>query len=165
MDYAKCAWTADLWTTDAVDWISVPRSHPWFLYLAYTSPHAGSVGTAPPPLLPHAHTMRTKYNTQYTTRARAQRIACPRYLRRCVRACALLATATCSTGSIQETDVPVPRVGEGPYASHRTSGDWPTVEVNFATAVTEVDAAVGKVLDALETTHQAQNTVVFFSSE
>ena len=68
-------------------------------------------------------------------------------------------------GSIAEVDVPVPRVGKGPYAAHRTSGDWPSVEVDFATAVTEVDAAVGKVLESLEATQQAKNTVVFFSSE
>ena len=56
------------------------QQQPWFLYLAYTAPHAGSVG------------------------------------------------------SVGEDDVPAPRVDSGPYAAKR--GEWPDVEVHFATAVT-----------------------------
>ena len=94
---------------DAVDWITAHKNDPWFLYLAYTAPHAGSVG------------------------------------------------------SVGENDVPVPRVSSGPYADRR--GDWPDVEVHFATAVTEIDAAVGKVVDAVDSSGQAKSTVIFFSSD
>ncbi len=51
-DHARCVWSADLWTTDAINWISAHgidaagvQQKPWFLYLAYTAPHAGSVGS------------------------------------------------------------------------------------------------------------------------
>lgn len=46
-DFAQCTWSADLWTADAVSWISEKSAEeaPWFLYLAYTSPHAGAVGS------------------------------------------------------------------------------------------------------------------------
>ena len=55
VDYVKCAWSADLWTRDAVDWISAQAAkQPWFLYLAYTSPHAGAVGTPSPRVYPPA---------------------------------------------------------------------------------------------------------------
>ena len=109
VDHAICVWSADLWTLDAVDWITAHKNDPWFLYLAYTAPHAGSVG------------------------------------------------------SVGENDVPVPRVSSGPYADRR--GDWPDVEVHFATAVTEIDAAVGKVVDAVDSSGQAKSTVIFFSSD
>lgn len=109
-EHSKCVWSADLWTTDAVDWVSAAGANkaPWFLYLAYTSPHAGSVG------------------------------------------------------SIAENDVPVPRVSKGPYAHE---ANWPKVETHFATAVHEIDAAVGQVVEAVETSGQAKNTIVFFSSD
>ena len=68
-----------------------------------------------------------------------------------------------SVGSVGENDVPAPRVSQGPYAVH--NGSWPAVEVHFATAVTEIDAGVGTVLAALETSDQVQSTVVFFSSD
>ena len=67
MDHAECVWSADLWTLDAVDWITAHKNGPWFLYLACecssrlglwllptltrpwlrtdTAPHAGSVGS------------------------------------------------------------------------------------------------------------------------
>ena len=82
-------WSADLWTADAVDWVTAQgeASKPWYLYLAYTAPHAGSVG------------------------------------------------------SVDENDIPAPRVGSGPYADKL--GTWPAVEVHFAAAVTEIDRAVG----------------------
>ena len=108
-DYSDCAWTGDLWTLDAVDWItaSAKETLPWFLYLAFTSPHAGSVG------------------------------------------------------SIELNDVPAPRVSVGPYALK----PWPKVEIDFATAVTAIDAAVGKVVDAVASTGQGDNTIIFFASD
>ena len=109
-DHEKCAWSADLWTIDAIDWIvanSLEHNRPWFLYLAYTSPHAGSVG------------------------------------------------------SIAENDVPAPRVSSSPYAAE----PWPAVEKHFATAVTEIDSAVGRVVTAVENSGQADDTVIFFSSD
>ena len=54
-------------------------------------------------------------------------------------------------------------MSSGPYADRR--GDWPDVEVHFATAVTEIDAAVGKVVDAVDSSGQAKSTVIFFSSD
>ena len=108
-DYNKCAWTGDLWTTDAIDWIteSAKEAAPWFLYLAYTSPHAGAVG------------------------------------------------------SIELNGVPAPRVSVGPYAKK----SWPKVEIDFATAVTAIDTAVGKVVSAVEATGQSSNTIIFFASD
>ena len=106
-EHSKCVWSADLWTADAVDWVCGSKEVPWFLYLAYTSPHAGSVG------------------------------------------------------SIAENDVPVPRVSKGPYNNEPS---WPQVERHFATAVHEIDDAVGRVVQAVEASGQAKNTVVFFSS-
>jgi len=46
-DHSKCLWSGDMWTADAINWVTSQRrgSKPWFLYLAYTSPHAGSVGS------------------------------------------------------------------------------------------------------------------------
>ena len=34
VDHAECVWSADLWTLDAVDWITAHKNDPWFLYLA-----------------------------------------------------------------------------------------------------------------------------------
>lgn len=81
---------------------------PWFLYLAYTSPHAGAVG------------------------------------------------------NVGEYDVPGPRVGSGLYANET---GWPAVEVHFATTITDVDTAIGKVVAAVDASGQAANTVVLFSSD
>jgi arylsulfatase A len=110
-DHSRCTWSADLWTQDAVDWITASGAatpnRPWFLYQAYTSPHAGSVG------------------------------------------------------SIAENDVPAPRVSTGPYAAM----DWPAVEVHFATAVTEIDAAVGRLVDTVDSTGQGKDTIIFFASD
>jgi membrane-anchored protein YejM (alkaline phosphatase superfamily) len=116
-DHAKCAWSGDLWTSDAQSFISQNAekqrsgngddSKPFFLYLAYTTPHAGSVG------------------------------------------------------SLAENDVPVPNVSKGPYASQ----PWPSVEKDFATAVYELDAAVGKVLSTLDKEGLANDTLVIFSSD
>jgi arylsulfatase A-like enzyme len=48
-DHEKCSWSGELWTIAAVEYI---KNHsaganrpPFFLYLAYTTPHAGSVGS------------------------------------------------------------------------------------------------------------------------
>lgn len=83
-DRGKCVWSGDLWTTNAIQFIheqkqtvgASARPQPWFLYLAYTAPHAGSVGT------------------------------------------------------VNENDVPAPRVAENPYASQKSV--WPDVEVWYA---------------------------------
>eukprot|EP00756_Hemistasia_phaeocysticola_P040048 Hpha_TRINITY_DN16844_c1_g1::TRINITY_DN16844_c1_g1_i1::g.152638::m.152638 len=50
-DHSKCDWSGDLWTQDAVDYIvnnggtRRPTEKPFFAYVSFTSPHAGSVGT------------------------------------------------------------------------------------------------------------------------
>jgi arylsulfatase A-like enzyme len=43
--HEKCVWSADLFTSAATDWIAQQRAKSWFLYLSYTSPHAGAVGS------------------------------------------------------------------------------------------------------------------------
>jgi arylsulfatase A-like enzyme len=65
-------------------------------------------------------------------------------------------------GNIELTGVPAPRVSAGPYAKH---ANWPSVEVEFATAVTAIDAAVGRVVDTVVATNQGNNTVIFFASD
>lgn len=111
LDYAKCSWSGDLWTDDAVAYIQNTRNQrtvdaPFYLFLSYTAPHAGSVG------------------------------------------------------SVAENDVPAPRVHTGPYANQTS---WPSVERDFATAVYDVDDAIGQVLRAIDNMRLANNTVVFFS--
>ena len=46
-DFLQCRWSGDLWTEEATYFIeqsNTPASQPWYLYLAYTAPHAGDVG-------------------------------------------------------------------------------------------------------------------------
>jgi uncharacterized sulfatase len=123
-DRTNCEWTGDIWTAAAVDFIrnatsrangvqqapvpTAAKPKPFFLYLAFTTPHAGSVG------------------------------------------------------SIAESGVPVPLVSQGPYANETA---WPAVERAFATAVTDLDAAVGRVLAAIEDAGVADSTIVMFSSD
>ena len=108
--HADCAWTGDLWTDAAVGYV---RNHstsdkPFFLYLAYTTPHAGSVG------------------------------------------------------SVEEVDVPAPLVNESVY--YNLSG-WPSVEQDFANAITSLDARVGIFMSALKDAGLDDDTIVFFSSD
>ena len=49
----------------------------------------------------------------------------------------------------------------GPYRDEK----WEEVERTFAAAVTRVDGYVGRVLDALEKSGQAENTLIVFSSD
>ena len=45
-DRLKCVWSGDLWTEQAVSFImGAPTKQPWLLYLSYTAPHAGGIGT------------------------------------------------------------------------------------------------------------------------
>ena len=44
-DRLKCTWSGDLWTQQAVSFIKEQRQEPWLLYLSYTAPHAGGIGT------------------------------------------------------------------------------------------------------------------------
>lgn len=45
-DHEKCSWSGDLWNKKAIEYIknNTDSEQPWFVYLAYTTPHAGSVG-------------------------------------------------------------------------------------------------------------------------
>jgi arylsulfatase A len=43
-EHSKCTWSGNLFTAAATGWIE-QQVGPWFLYLSYTSPHAGAVGT------------------------------------------------------------------------------------------------------------------------
>eukprot|EP01121_Diplochlamys_sp_Union-15-3_P015289 TRINITY_DN5026_c0_g1_i2.p1 TRINITY_DN5026_c0_g1~~TRINITY_DN5026_c0_g1_i2.p1 ORF type:complete len:352 (-),score=53.97 TRINITY_DN5026_c0_g1_i2:27-1082(-) len=41
-DPSSCTWTQDLFTSKAIDWLNQQTAkQPWFLYLAFTVPHAG----------------------------------------------------------------------------------------------------------------------------
>ena len=46
-DRLLCRWSGDLWTEQATFFISqtTASTEPWLLYLSYTAPHAGGVGT------------------------------------------------------------------------------------------------------------------------
>ena len=54
-------------------------------------------------------------------------------------------------------DVPAPLVSKGPYANET----WPQVEKDFATAVMELDARVGMVMNAIKTNGLDASTIVF----
>ncbi len=47
MDRLQCRWSGDEWTARAQAYIASRQGvvKPFFLYLAYTAPHAGSVGS------------------------------------------------------------------------------------------------------------------------
>ena len=44
-DHLKCAWSGDLWTNETVRFIESAPAAPWYLYLSYTAPHAGAIGS------------------------------------------------------------------------------------------------------------------------
>ena len=67
-------------------------------------------------------------------------------------------------GGTVENDIPVPRVTSGPYY-YDYNGTWPKVEIDFATAVWQVDALIGDIFDALDDYGLSNNTIVFFSSD
>jgi arylsulfatase A-like enzyme len=54
---------------------------------------------------------------------------------------------------------------EVPDASEYAGQGWPEAEMNFAAMIGRMDRDVGRVLDALEQSRLARNTVVFFSSD
>jgi arylsulfatase A-like enzyme len=54
---------------------------------------------------------------------------------------------------------------EVPDASQYSAQGWPEQERNFAAMVSRMDSDIGKVMEVLQSTGQAQNTVVFFSSD
>ena len=65
-DHEKCTWSADLWTSDAVRIIRGRRkkptaAQPFFMYLAYTSPHAGSVGSVAETDVPGPRVLESEY--------------------------------------------------------------------------------------------------------
>lgn len=71
-DFENCIWSAELWTEDAISYIinkgasRRPAGKPFFLYLAYTSPHAGSVGNVGEDDVPGPGTSRSIYaNTSW----------------------------------------------------------------------------------------------------
>jgi arylsulfatase A-like enzyme len=54
---------------------------------------------------------------------------------------------------------------EVPDASAYSANDWPQQEKNFAAMITRMDGDIGAILDLLETTGLARNTLVLFSSD
>ena len=55
--------------------------------------------------------------------------------------------------------MPVP--DDAPY----TDRDWPQTQKNHAAMITRMDADIGRLLDRLVETNQAENTLVFFTSD
>ena len=122
-DRLNCRWSGDEWTAQAKAYLqnrssatdsesesfgSNEEQNPFFLYLSYTAPHAGDVG---------------------------------------------------SSGEHGE---PVPRISSGPYADK--TKEW-GLEVEYASAVTEIDNQFGIIMETLNATGLADNTVVFFASD
>jgi arylsulfatase A-like enzyme len=115
----SCAWASELFTDEALKYVRARGAErradsfapPFFLYLAYTSPHAGQVG------------------------------------------------------GIAETEIPVPALAASPFADARFANGslWPRVERQFATAVADQDAQVGRVLAELDAQSLAASTVVMFT--
>eukprot|EP01084_Bolivina_argentea_P101056 181247_1 len=113
-DYTKCMWTGDIWTDNVLDYLSQKARHenPFFLYLAYTTPHSGGVGND------------------------------------------------------SEYDVPVPNVTQGPYYNEFiNNASWNRIEIDFATAIWDVDMFVGAILKKLKEMQLDNNTIVFFASD
>lgn len=100
-------YTHDLFTNLSLSWISehANQPNPFFLYLAFTIPHAGGKGT------------RT------------------------------------------QTGEPVP--DPGPYEFEK----WPTVEIDFASMLTRLDASVGSIFSLLSNLGIDEDTIVFFASD
>jgi hypothetical protein len=87
------------------------ETKPWMLYVSFTSPHAGSVG------------------------------------------------------SVEETDVPAPRVSQWPYKQRGQQDGWPKVEVDFATAISETDNRTGSILAELSRQGLDDSTLVVLASD
>ncbi len=96
----------DLFTNHALAFLKDPPRQPFFLYLAYTVPHADN-----------------------------------------------------ELGRLRGNGMEVPD------ASLYTGQPWPEQEKNFAAMISRMDGDIGKVLDVLAKTGQADKTVVFFSSD
>lgn len=109
-DRLQCRWSGDEWTAQAQAYLHTRANNtqPFFLYLSYTAPHAGAIG------------------------------------------------------SESEHGEPVPRISTGPYASKVSQ--W-GLEVEYASAVTEIDTQFGLVMDTLHDAGLEENTIVFFASD
>eukprot|EP00486_Rosalina_sp_Unknown_P006568 CAMPEP_0201570198 /NCGR_PEP_ID=MMETSP0190_2-20130828/12331_1 /ASSEMBLY_ACC=CAM_ASM_000263 /TAXON_ID=37353 /ORGANISM="Rosalina sp." /LENGTH=488 /DNA_ID=CAMNT_0047993461 /DNA_START=21 /DNA_END=1487 /DNA_ORIENTATION=- len=46
-DYQNCKWTGDLWTQNTLDYLNAPerKTNPFYVFLSYTTPHSGAVGS------------------------------------------------------------------------------------------------------------------------
>lgn len=46
-NYENCKWTGDLWTEDTINYLESPqrKSKPFYVFLSYTTPHSGAVGS------------------------------------------------------------------------------------------------------------------------
>ena len=47
-DYTHCNWTGDLWTESALEFLSASqrKEKPFYMFLSYTTPHSGAVGSS-----------------------------------------------------------------------------------------------------------------------
>lgn len=77
----------------------------------------------------------------------------------------LLSYTTPQAGDIGTTNkisIPAPRMNASPY-SNRTS--WPRIERDFATAVWDLDTAIGKIVSAIDEAGLRNDTIIFFASD
>ena len=139
-DRLQCTWSGDLWTAEALSFIKTAAAvAPWMMYLSYTAPHAGGVGT----------------NTEGR--------ACTSHLRiNSLRFLTISKPDSRAAFVLPRAEPPVPRISSGPYWSNRAQLGK---EIGYASAVTEIDRQLGLVLGSLETAKIAEQTVVFFASD
>ena len=139
--YGDCKWSGDIWTDAAVAYL---KAH------AAARTRAPATDKSPPPdAATHAAT--------HAARAAADDAAKPFFL--------FLSYTTPHAGGVgttNETGVPSPRQNTGPYANKT---QWPEVERAFATAVWDLDQAVGRVMDALDGSGLGNDTLVLFASD
>jgi hypothetical protein len=116
-DHDLCDWTSDVWTQDALTYLRLQASR----RQRTLSPSPGTdtsviadpenVGRRRDEMAPQPFFLMVSYTSPHAG----------------------------SISSIDENDVPVPRVSTGPYANQTT---WPQVEIDFATAITWQDMQV-----------------------
>jgi len=144
-DFDKC-YTADLWTAMAKKLIfehSQKSSQPFFMYLAYDTPHA----ILQLPTQPYPQGSGLKGGIQWTGKPGA-----------------MINTASGKIDSWTQ-----PEYASATYDNDKNPATpevpWPATYKRYATAVSRIDAAVGDVLQLLKDLHIADNTIVVFTSD
>lgn len=145
-DLDKC-YTADLWTAQAKKWIAVQTSahptKPFFLYLAYDTPHA-KLQNPPCPYPPGGGLTG---GVQWTGKPHA-----------------MLNT---STGAVD--GYMFPDYAKGTWDDDHNSATpevpWPDVQQRYANDVRRIDSGVGDILQLLKDLKIDDNTLVVFTSD